>query len=143
MLLVWDVLVGLAVGLWAVLRILHVRALRLLGNEAAAATHAEATDVWIDTRRSVWEAKRRFLELQREAFTEVAKPLEPYIAVFVVFAAPAFVMSTSFCQRHSGASAASAAVVLSVGGSTNVTYGTCNVWCEFVLSFRSIGTVFV
>jgi hypothetical protein len=128
--------------MWIVLRVLHWHALRALRTEAMAAELAEEADDWADTRRSAWKARRRCLELRREAFNEVAKPLEPYIFVFVVFAAPAFVMSTPFCQSHSGATSA-------IGGSSNLnaftdfTYGTCDVWCEFALAFRSLGTVAV
>jgi hypothetical protein len=126
-----------------VLRAFHQHALRALRIEAAAAARAEATDEWRDTRRSAWEARRRHLEMRREAFNEVAKPLEPYIAVFVLFATPAFVMSTPFCQNHSGASSAETASVSSVASSTDFTYGTCDVWCEFLLAFRSLGSVAV
>jgi hypothetical protein len=111
MLVAWDAVVGVAVGLWIVLRAVHLHALLALRNEAAAAARAEVSDVWIDTRRSTWEARRGLLEARREAFNEVAKPLEPYIFVFVAFAAPAFVMSTTFCQNHSGAR-------------------PCSAWCE-------------
>jgi hypothetical protein len=84
------------------------------------------------------------LEARRDAFNEVAKPLEPYIAVFVVFAAPALVMSTSFCQIHSGASAATGGSAAgNAGNLADFTYGTCDVWCEFALSFRSLATVVV
>jgi serine/threonine protein kinase len=144
MLIAWDVFAGLAIGLWAVLRILHRHALQTLRTEAATAEQAEANDEWFDTRRSAWKARRRLLEARREAFNEVAKPLEPYIAVFVLFATPAFVMSTSYCQSHSGASAGeSAGTVGGSGVTTDLTYGTCDVWCEFILAFRSLSTVAV
>jgi hypothetical protein len=91
--------------------------------------------------RSAWDERRQLLEARHEAFNEVAKPLEPYIAVFVVFAAPAIVMSTTTCQSHSGASAVADTTTNS--GSTDLTYGSCDVWCEFVLAFRSLGTVAV
>jgi hypothetical protein len=145
MLVSWDVVVSVAVGMWIVLRALHHHALRALRTEAAATARAEENDEWADTRRSAWEVRRRLLVARREAFDEVAKPLEPYIFVFVLFAAPAFVMSTTFCQSHSGARVAGhESVVGDVGGtSTDFTYGTCDVWCEFVLAFRSLGTVAV
>ena len=145
MLVAWDVVVVVAVGLWVMLRVLHLHALRALRTEANAAAQAEAADEWRGTRQSVWEARRCCLELRREAFNNVARPLEPYIVVFVLFSVPAFVMSTPFCQSHSGANVASE---LGVGsGQTSrladFTYGTCDVWCEFVLAFRSLGTVAV
>jgi hypothetical protein len=145
MLLVWDGVVVVAVGLWIVLRLLHRHALQALRSVAAGTAHAEANDEWAGTRRSAWKARQRFLEARREAFNEVAKPLEPYIFVFVLFAAPAFVMSTTFCQSHSGASEVGGeSTAGNVGGaSTDFTYGTCDVWCEFVLAFRSLVSVAV
>jgi serine/threonine protein kinase len=142
MLVAWDAVVGVAVGMWVALRMLYILSLRALRTEAVAAARAEANDEWRDTRRGAWEARRRLLEARREAFNEVARPLEPYIAVFVVFAAPAFVMSTRFCQNHSGANAVIGADDGGVG-SLSYTYGTCDVWCEFVLAFRSLASVAV
>jgi hypothetical protein len=150
MLEVWDAFAGMTMGLWAVLRVLYWHALRALRTEATAVARAEASDTWISTRRSAWETRRRLLEARREAFNDVAKPLEPYIAVFVLFAVPTFLMSTSFCLTHSGARAGGNSGTV-VGGeglltgrvTTDVTYGTCDVWCEFVLAFRSLGTVAV
>jgi hypothetical protein len=143
MLVAWDGLVVLAVGLWIVLRMLYRHALRVLRTEEAAVALAETSDVWADTRRGAWDARRRFLNARSDAFTEVAKPLEPYIVVFVLFAGPAFVMSTTFCQRHSGATSAVSTGRSVAGLTTEMTYGTCDVWCEFVLAFRSLGTVAV
>ena len=73
----------------------------------------------------------------------MAKPLEPYIAVFVAFAVPAVLMSTSCCQAHSGASALNSSPNSAGYFDTNFSYGTCDVWCEFVLAFRSLATVAV
>ena len=146
MLVTWDIVVGVAMGMWILLRASHLHGrVRALHIEAAAATEAEENDVWRNTRRNAWRLRRCLLEARREAFNEVAKPLEPYIIVFVVFAAPAFVMSTPFCQYHSGANAAGGVSASEGvdGASTNFTYGTCDVWCEFVLAFRSLGAVAV
>jgi serine/threonine protein kinase len=148
MLVAWDVLVGVAVALWIVLRLMYVHALREMRVKADADASAEASDVWADTRRTAWRARRTQLEARQEAFGEVAKPLEPYIALFVLFTGPAIVMSTSFCQSHSGASASSAsaaslAATYDNAGTASVTYGTCDVWCEFALAFRSLGTIIV
>jgi serine/threonine protein kinase len=143
MLVAWDVLVGVAIAQWIVLRVLHHLALRALLTEAAEAAWAEESDEWADTRRGAWTTRRRLLEARREAFNEVAKPLEPYIAVFVAFAAPAFVMSTSFCQNHSGASASASRDTLLLTANVSFEYGTCDVWCEFLLALRSLFTVAV
>ena len=142
MLLAWDVFAGLTILLWITLRLLHRHAQHTLDNEALMTSQAEVQDVWADTRRSVWKARRNFLNARREAFAEVAKPLEPYIAVFVLFAVPAFVMSTAFCENSSGASAANDRSVASANEyTTDISYGTCDVWCEFVLAFRTLSTV--
>jgi hypothetical protein len=144
MLVAWDIVVGVAVGLWIVLRVLHLQAIRSLRTEAAAAALAEAADVWADTRRSAWGVRRRLLEARQEAFNEVAKPLEPYIIVFVLFAVPAVVMSTPFCRDNSGAHAYGKVEESADGsGYTSLSYGTCFVWCEFALAFRSLATAAV
>jgi hypothetical protein len=122
MLVAWDVFVGVAILLWLVLRLLHCFGLWQLGIEATLAEEAEEADVWAGTRRSAWEARRRLWEARREAFVEVAKPLEPYIAVFVLFAAPAFIMSTSYCQSHSGATETVDSEVLSGLTANNFSY---------------------
>ena len=106
------------------------------------AARAEANDEWRDTRWSAWEARRRLLEARREAFNEVARPLEPYIAVFVVFAAPAVLMSTTYCDEHSGVREENGHYE-GVGGVRKRTYGMCDVLCEFALAFRSLASVLV
>jgi hypothetical protein len=103
MLVVWDGVVGVAVGLWILLRSLHEKALNRLHTEVQFAETAEQNDEWRLTRWRAWDEHIRLLRARREVFNEVAKPLEPYIFVFALFAAPAFVMSTSFCQDRSGA----------------------------------------
>ena len=143
MLVAWDVLVGIAIALWFVLRSMHRNVLRALRADMAAVLEAEAQDVWARTRRSDWDDRRRLLLAQQEAFSEVAKPLEPYLLVFVVFAVPAFVMSTSFCQRHSGAQTQQLTAEAGGFGTSGFTYGACDVSCELVLAFRSICTVFI
>jgi len=141
MLVTWDIFVGVAVVLWIVLRVLYRATVRELRADAAEVALAEASDAWADTRRSEWEARRQLLEARREAFGEVAKPLEPYILVFVAFAAPALVMSTSFCQNRSGATAY--VTERHEGATATFSLGTCDVWCEFALAFRSLATVAV
>ena len=138
MLIAWDILVGCAIVLWLVLRLMHHRVVNAFRTQAKAVARAEANDIWVDTRRSAWAARRRLLQEQQKGFAEVAKPLEPYIAVFVVFAVPAFVMSTTFCQNNSRESNV-APTTNSFAGSTHITYGTCDVWCEFVLAFGRFG----
>ena len=151
MLITWDVFVAAAMCLWIMLRLMHVHVLRSLRVEAAMMARAQENDEWAETRRSAWAARRELLDLRRQSFAEVYGPLEPYIAVFVLFATPAFVMSTSYCQNHSAGTHSVTGfrnyeyAPGSVGraNTESFTFGTCDVWCEFALSFRSLGTVFV
>ena len=80
-------------------------------------------DEWRLTRWRAWNEHFRLLRVRREAFNELAKPLEPYIFVFALFAAPAFVMSTPFCQDRSGANTVGTDGGNYAGdGTTNFTY---------------------
>jgi hypothetical protein len=142
MLVVWNILVGVTVILWFVLRAMYHLALRALRVEAAASAHLEANDMWASTRRSAWESRREVLLTRREAFSDMVKPLEPYIAVFVVFAVPAVIMSTTFCQHESRATTESTSSTTELVTS-HITYGQCDVLCEFALAFRSLCTVAV
>lgn len=139
-LVAWDVLAGVTVFLWVALRLLYRRVLQSLTTGAAELDAIAAADEWASTRQSVWNSRRRELGAMREAFTEVARPLEGYIAVFVLFAAPAFVMSSEWCQDHSGAEARGPHI-FSDGNTGYISSGTCDVWCEFALAFRSLGTL--
>ena len=42
--------------------------------------------------------KRRLLDTYREGFTEVAKPLSPYITVFLFFSPPAVLVASDWCK---------------------------------------------
>lgn len=108
MLLGWNVVVCVAVILWCLLRLTHKLVVWELLARKKAMERLEATDVWVNTRQSTWRAKYRLMEARREAFADLAKPLELYMAVFVLFYAPAIVMATSYCQRHSAADAVGA-----------------------------------
>eukprot|EP00035_Acanthoeca_spectabilis_P006245 m.122361 g.122361 ORF g.122361 m.122361 type:complete len:1121 (+) comp13417_c0_seq1:122-3484(+) len=141
MLQVWVGAASVAMLLLLALQRADVRLRSELRNLVKLAVHAEANDEWADTRRSQWENWRERLGFQKEAYHEVTGPLKPYVLVFGLFIPPAVVMSTTWCQTHSGAQATS------FGGSAasapTITYGTCDVWCEFVLAFRSLVTVLV
>ena len=65
-----------------------------------------------------------------------------YITVFIVFGVPAILMATDFCQSGSSAHTAHASADHN-NDNPDITYGTCDVWCEFVLAFRSLATVAV
>jgi hypothetical protein len=49
-------------------------------------------------------------------------------------------MSTNFCQLQSGARSTNVNVIITAD---SVDYGVCDVYCEFVLAFRSLATVAV
>jgi hypothetical protein len=70
------------------------------------------------------------------SYEEVAKPLEAYVIVFVIFFAPAAVMSSDWCEEHSGADLH----LINMPGSSSATYtfGVCFSWCELILAFRSV-----
>jgi len=50
-------------------------------------------------------------------------------------------MSSSWCQNQSGASAAGNEHLAGFGNAIGFTYQNCDEWCEFALSFRSLGTI--
>ena len=64
--------------------------------------------------------------------------------MFVIFCVPAIIMSTPYCENRSGAITEGQEVSFTGSGSAEaISYGTCDVWCELVLAFRSLGTVMV
>lgn len=137
---VWLGLLAAAVLLWACLRYSFTR---LLTEWRAVETEAHKSwdrDYWSDVDTDVRGRKQRLLDLVKEGYEEVARPLEPYVAVFVVFGVPAIVMATDFCQANSSTQTSLTSTAFA---SSSVAYGTCDVWCEFVLSFRSLAAVLV
>eukprot|EP00035_Acanthoeca_spectabilis_P015826 m.317844 g.317844 ORF g.317844 m.317844 type:complete len:1135 (+) comp16442_c0_seq2:26-3430(+) len=142
MLLVWDALLGIAILLWVSLRIMYRRTILQWRRQAAAVINAANRDAWRDTRQSAWRADHASLASVRETYTAVAEPLELYVAVFVVFAVPAVLMSTEFCQQRSSASEKRQKYTGFMTWAP-VQYGTCDTWCELVLSLRSLATVAV
>ena len=60
--------------------------------------------------------------------------------MFLAFGIPAVVMSTDYCRTHSNARAAAASIYYT---NREITYGTCDVLCEFALAFRSLASVLV
>lgn len=59
---------------------------------------------------------------QKEAYHEIVQPLEPYVAVFAVFAIPAIVLATDYCSQRSSDGY------------------MCQCPCEMALSLRSLAT---
>ena len=122
----WLGLFALALALWLYMRFGVVRSLERDWSDAyATAAEDWARDHWHEADRPVVEMKQRLLALQRQAFTEVVAPLEPYVFVFLLFLPPAVVLATDWCADHSTG------------------YATCDAPCELALAFRSIGSSLV
>lgn len=146
-LLVWDGLLGLAVLLWIVVRVVHRRALSRWQRRVDTDTANEAVDPWGSTRQSEWGAVRAVRQLERAEYTEVWRPLEAYILIFVLFGVPAVLMSTEYCASHSAVNTAGQLEYKDgsyFGGKIYaLSYGECFVWAELALSFRTLATVCV
>eukprot|EP00035_Acanthoeca_spectabilis_P011822 m.208487 g.208487 ORF g.208487 m.208487 type:complete len:680 (-) comp15455_c0_seq1:2958-4997(-) len=147
-LLAWNAFLGLALLMWLIFRWKYLQLHWAWRREMTSSEELESTDEWRKTRRSHWRDRRRVLDLQRRAYTEVARPLEPYVVVLLIFAIPGIVMTTPWCIKWS------AIKVMHVGfaGARNSTgfYNTgdgqvllCDSICELLLAFRSAATVAV
>jgi hypothetical protein len=65
--------------MWVGLRWTFIKVIRSWSQLRLDTANSEMQDVWADTRRSQWQARREFVEAQREAYREVALPLEPCV----------------------------------------------------------------
>eukprot|EP00035_Acanthoeca_spectabilis_P005438 m.113568 g.113568 ORF g.113568 m.113568 type:complete len:1135 (-) comp13027_c0_seq1:1812-5216(-) len=140
MLIVWNGILGFALIMWLLLRLVYLRTMRLWRSYEGAAHRNEILDEWADTRRSLWVAHRELIAMQQRAYTYIARPLELYVAVFVPFGVPAVLMSTEWCNQRSGVTSKPSKLDI---GTVSLTYGSCDTWCELILAFRSIATVCV
>lgn len=127
----WLFLLAAVVVLWGWSRLV-LRQLELEWDEALVETTAQMDrDLWktedphVNGQRI---QKRRLLDLRREGYRDVAKPLESYIAVFVLFSAPAIVMATDYCAASTD--------------DQTIPY-RCDIVAQMVLSMRSLATAFV
>ena len=100
---VWVGLLGVVVLVWVYQRVLLFR---LLKDWREAVTSNEASmdrDLW-DTsdpmNQVLREQRRLLLKLQRAAYMEVAKPLEYYVFVFILFSPPAIVTALQWCNEQ-------------------------------------------
>eukprot|EP00037_Helgoeca_nana_P028967 m.344043 g.344043 ORF g.344043 m.344043 type:complete len:749 (+) comp27876_c0_seq4:228-2474(+) len=140
MLQVWVGLVGVALLLWLLLQRMFARLVSAWQHRLADAEDDWNRDLWHESQRPVRRMKHRLLLLAKEGFEEVAKPLQPFVVVFVIFAIPALVMATDYCASNSGASLAVGDLKYS---SETMSFGVCDVTCELALAFRSLATVCV
>lgn len=76
MLIAWAVLFAVALALWVVLRTMNWKLMRALRIAQVNLNTAQAADEWKATRSSQWQAERLFLEAQKQAFADVARPME-------------------------------------------------------------------
>jgi len=140
MLQAWLTILGLAIVLWAWMRVLFARIVAAWKRRLAENESQWDRDLWHESQQQERQVKFRVLTASREAYDEVARPLEPFVFIFVLFGIPAAVMATEYCHRNSVADATSTAHQRS---NRHVIYGSCDVWCELALSFRSLATVVV
>jgi len=136
MLVAWLLFAAMTLLLWLYVHWLHHGLLRsvdeskemLAGWDRDRVAAAQAPDML---------RRRRLIELKKEGFIEVARPLQGYVTIFVAFAIPATVMATPWCRERSGLSNAKQA---QNDLPTEGVYqeGMCDIYCEFVLAFRSI-----
>lgn len=141
MLVVWACFLGVALALWVYMRVsFH----RFIARWRVGLADAEGTwdrELWGPQDAVVRATKRRLYELVKEAYEEIVVPLEPFVAVFVIFGIPAAMMASTYCFKNSGTQSVESSTLFE--SNIEETYGTCDVWCEFVLSFRSLATVAV
>jgi hypothetical protein len=135
MLQVWTAFLVLCILLWFFLRYTFARLTKRWLVTLSEAEEQWDRDLCASDLQGVRKTKRRFLELTKEIYDELFRPLEPFVAVFIVFGVPACVMATEYCNDHSQASTDE------TNGFINV--GKCDVVCELILSFRSLATVAV
>jgi hypothetical protein len=140
MLQVWIAFLGMSILLWLYLRWTFSRLSKSWLLTLTKAEEQWNRELWAPDQQGERQTKRRFLELTKESYDELFRPLEPFVAVFIVFGIPACVMATDYCREHSRVrlnGLLTGAVVESL------TVGKCDVVCELILSFRSIATVAV
>ena len=129
---VWLVLLFAMAATWSYQRFFLFR--KLKAEWDARVTEAEEAwnrDLWNRGDKYVEEERKRrrqLLDLIEEGYDEVVKPLEPYVATFILFAVPAVFMATDYCGKRSDPTEA-------------VTSVNCQHVCELVLSLRTLATV--
>lgn len=143
MLRAWLAFLGVAIALWLVLR---WKFTRLLSEWQFTITDARAQwnrDLWAAGDMGALQTKEHVLMLLKEGYEEVARPLEPFVVVFVLFGIVCIVMATDWCQADSIAHSYQSTSGNQGYHNNFITYGKCDVACEFVLFFRSLATVVV
>jgi hypothetical protein len=137
MLQVWVAFLVLCILTWLYLRWTFSRLTKIWLRTLSDAEKQWDRDLWAPDQQGTRQTKRRFLVLIKESYDELFLPLEPFVAVFILFGIPACVIATDFCVEHSRIHTSHD------GGVGTISVGFCNVTCELILSFRSIATVAV
>ena len=81
---VWIGLLGVAIVLWFALRWTYRRLLTKWRIELGAAEALWDRELWDTSQQGARATKARMQHLVREVFDEVARPLEPYVVVFML-----------------------------------------------------------
>jgi len=136
MLQVWIAFLVLCILLWFYLRYTFAQLTKKWLLALSEAEEQWDRDLCASDLQGVRKTKRRFLELTKKIYDELFRPLEPFVAVFIVFGIPACVMATEYCNDHSQVN------TQDVVGRI-ITVGKCDVMCELILSLRSLATVAV
>jgi hypothetical protein len=105
MLRIWLGLLGLAIAIWLGLRWQFTRLSSAWRQMRIDAEADWDRDLWAQGSEGERQMKKRLLDMVKDGFEEVARPLEPFVAVFVLWGVPAMMMATDFCQYQSGATA--------------------------------------
>eukprot|EP00040_Diaphanoeca_grandis_P028429 m.164663 g.164663 ORF g.164663 m.164663 type:complete len:450 (-) comp31350_c0_seq1:142-1491(-) len=127
----WLAIIFAVLLVWGYIRFSLVRLMRAWDKSLVEANDDWDRDLWnrgepyVEAMR---QNKRLLLDMQRESYLEVTKPLEWYIVIFVVFAPVPMVMATDFCVNYSA---------------SDVKTVSCFGVCLLVLTFRTVATVIV
>ena len=96
---IWLYILGFVVVFWAYQRFFLFERLRSEIQLAVRdAEKADAGAVFTGKRANT----RHLLDLRQQGFDEIARPLEKYVAVFILFGIPAVLMATPWCSANSG-----------------------------------------
>ena len=124
---VWLGFLGVVLAAWGVQRLYLHRLIVGWNTRMLEVVESVEYELWTRGSKEVEEQRARhriLLAQQKQSYLEIARPLEPFIAVFVAFSIPAIVMATDVCARRSSSQA----------------YVECDILCQFVLSFRALAT---
>lgn len=127
---VWCALLGTVVVLWLYSSCLYQGALANWADTSQR-TRSELEEYWNGNSRHEAKAryrKERLLEMQRDAYRDVARPLEIYLFVLILCSIPGIVMTADFCVHQSS----------QYQDKENSQGFPCQILCEFILSVRAL-----